>query len=109
MIHGNIDMRTLVKNYVHAGKQFPEHNLCAVITVRRIGEFSDPGSLDFGGSEYSEAEVQWRAPVKRKRDDKFGWWHLTAGRYVVEFNESLEVPPGIRFYLQTWEKAKGTR
>ena len=98
-------LKTNVKNYIHQGKQFPEDRAVVFLTVHRIAEVTGTGQLDFGGSEYAAAETQWRDPVKKKKDDAYGWWHLTAGTYLVEFNETVEVPAGSRYYLQTWEKA----
>jgi len=94
-----------VKNFIHQGKQFPEERALALLTVHRIGELTGTGRLDFGGSEYTEAEIHWKDPVKMKKDDQYGWWHLTPGSYLVEFNETVGTPAAARFYLQSWEKA----
>ncbi|SRR6056297_151979 len=96
---------SMVKNYIHEGKQFPENIPVALVTVGRIGVIAGRGSLDFGGSEYSEAQVDWLEPQKKQVDDKYGWWHLPPGSYLVEFNESIELPTGSRVYLQIWDKA----
>jgi len=96
----------LVHNYIHAGKQFPEGTETAFLTVKKIGRFSEAGALDFGGGEYTEAGVEWLAPVKKKKEDSYGWWHLTAGTYHIEFNESLTLPEDRRLYLQIWGRAE---
>jgi len=62
----------MVKNYIHEGKQFPENIPVALVTVGRIGVIAGRGSLDFGGSEYSEAQVDWLEPQKKQVDDKYG-------------------------------------
>ncbi len=98
-------LKQSVSNIIHEGKQFPEGLSSAYLTAGRIGEFAGIGRMDFGGSEYAEADVEWLAPVKKSSDDAYGWWHLTPGTYLVLFNESVEVPAGKRFYLQIWEKA----
>ncbi|MFW5712072.1 MAG: dCTP deaminase [Spirochaetota bacterium] len=96
---------SMVKDYIHEGKQFSEEVPIAYLTVNRIGVLTGRGSLDFGGSEYSEAEVGWLEPRKKQEDDKYGWWHLPPGSYLIEFNESVELPTGSRVYLQIWDKA----
>jgi hypothetical protein len=105
MKKNNTILKQSVSNIIHEGKQFPEGLSFAYLTVDRIGEYAGIGRLDFGGSEYAEADVEWLAPVKKSSDDTYGWWHLTPGTYLVLFNESVEVPAGNRFYLQIWEKA----
>ena len=96
---------SMVKNYIHEGKQFSEDIPTAYLTVHQIGVLAGRGSLDFGGSEYSTAQIDWLVPQKQQEADKYGWWHLPPGSYMVEFNESLELSPGMRAYLQIWEKA----
>jgi len=98
-------LKQSLSNIIHEGKQFPEGRSFAYLTVGRIGEFAGIGRMDFGGSEYAEADVEWRAPVKKSSGDNYGWWHLTPGAYLVVFNESVEVPAGKRLYLQIREKA----
>ncbi|MDY7027390.1 MAG: hypothetical protein SVR04_03735 [Spirochaetota bacterium] len=105
MKKNNTILKQSVSNTIHEGKQFPEGRSFAYLTVGRIGKYTGIGRLDFGGSEYAEADVEWLAPVKKSSDDTYGWWHLTPGAYLVLFNESVEVPAGKRFYLQIWEKA----
>lgn len=95
----------MVKNYIHEGKQFPEDIPVALVTVHRIGVIAGRGSLDFGGSEYTTAQIDWLKPQKQAEEDKYGWWHLPPGSYMVEFNETLELISGRRAYLQIWDKA----
>lgn len=96
---------SMVKNYIHEGKQFFEDIPAAYLTVHQIGVLAGRGSLDFGGSEYSTAQIDWLVPQKQQEEDKYGWWHLPPGSYIVEYNETLELSPGKRAYLQIWEKA----
>ncbi|MCF7949719.1 MAG: hypothetical protein K9M94_14110 [Spirochaetia bacterium] len=96
---------SMVKNYIHEGKQFSEENPIAYLTVHQIAVLAGRGSLDFGGSEYSKAQLDWLVPQKQQEEDKYGWWHLPPGSYMVEFNEELELSVGMRAYLQIWEKA----
>ncbi len=69
----------------------------AVLTVGKLYSPSS-ASFDFGGSEYREAKLK-EIPVKKKRGDKYGWWSLSEGYYVMEFNEAVEVKKAL---LQPW-------
>lgn len=59
------------------------------LTVARIGRVVEGGSLDFGGSEAEEANFEWLEPEERSEEDDYGWWDLTSGSFVVEYNEQL--------------------
>lgn len=98
-------LSSMVKDYIHEGKQFSEEIPVALLTVKRVAVLAGRGNLDFGGSEYTEADIDWLKPRKKKADDKYGWWHLPPGSYLIEFNESIDLPIGSRAYLQIWEKA----
>lgn len=99
------DLKSVVKNIVHEPTQFPESGNSVQLTVKRIGKTVKPGALDFGGSEYTEAAIEWLEAVKHNDEDKYGWWELAEGLYIVEFNETLELPDNTRVQLQIWEKA----
>jgi len=62
------------------------------LTVAKIFVVRKEGDIDFGGSEQKDALVEELKPVKRAPDDKYGWWNLTAGEYIVEFNEKVKIP-----------------
>ena len=70
-----------------------------ILTVGKVYNVSS-SSFDFGGSEYKEAKLK-EIPVKKKKGDKYGWWNLPAGFYVIEFNESVEVKKAL---LQPWSE-----
>jgi deoxycytidine triphosphate deaminase len=36
--------------------------------------------------------------------DKYGWWHLPAGEFMVGYNEELALPPGHMAILQPHER-----
>ncbi|UCG03124.1 MAG: dCTP deaminase [Candidatus Heimdallarchaeota archaeon] len=58
------------------------------LTVKRIYLFKKQGALDFGGSEYQSVDLEPLSP-KFEDDPKYGWWSLSTGTYIVEYNESL--------------------
>lgn len=99
------ELKSIVQNLIHEPTQIPEDESVVYLTVKRIGKLREPGALDFGGSEYIKATVDWIEPHKRHPDDKYGWWELTQGLYRVELNESLEIPEEVRVQLQIWSQA----
>lgn len=59
------------------------------LTVDSIYEVAQAGRVDFGGGELEDATVSPHESEKRNPDDEYEWWHLTAGTYLVEYNESI--------------------
>ena len=59
------------------------------LTVSEIHHFKSRGSLDFGGSEYRPAETIRLVPHRLKDEDKYGWWELSEGTYLIKYNEKL--------------------
>lgn len=59
------------------------------LTAARVLEVVRPGRVDFGGDELSSAGVTACRRQFRDPEDEYGWWDLTAGDYLLEFNESL--------------------
>ena len=101
-------IQEIVGDYIHEGKQVVREGRSMVLTVGRLGTIVGRGSLDFGGSEYAPAPVAWQKPVKKSADDKYGWWHLEAGSYLLELNESLLPEEGEELLIQIWDQAART-
>ncbi|ACV10961.1 deoxycytidine triphosphate deaminase [Halorhabdus utahensis DSM 12940] len=59
------------------------------LTVTEIYTVETPGRVDFGGGELQPANVAPHPRVWRNDDDDYQWWHLDAGTYLIEYNESL--------------------
>lgn len=78
-----------IKNFIHKDTQTGEDKV--YLTVKQIYSLDKKGSLDFGGSELSLAERKPLLPKKRLPDDKYGWWSLNQGTYLIEFNEQIEL------------------
>ncbi|HKJ68275.1 MAG TPA: dCTP deaminase [bacterium] len=101
----NDELKKVIKNIVHEPTQFPPNQNLAYLTVAKIGKITRQGSLDFGGSEYREAEVEWIQPELQSKEDKYGWWDLAPGLYQVQFNESLSFSDDSGVLLQIWSQA----
>ncbi|MFB6167605.1 MAG: dCTP deaminase [Haloferacaceae archaeon] len=59
------------------------------LTVTEVHEVERPGRVDFGGGELEPAGLEPHPRVWRDEDDDYEWWHLDAGTYLIEYNESL--------------------
>ncbi len=62
------------------------------LTARRVFRPTSGGSVDFGGGEYSESGVEAIPAAKLSPEDKYGWWDLKQGTYLLELNESVALP-----------------
>lgn len=60
------------------------------LTVSSVHQFTEAGSLDFGGSEFQAAEKRLINPQKKNEGDDYGWWHLSKGTYQATMNETIE-------------------
>ncbi len=77
------------------------------LTVACVYTVKKEGAIDFGGSEANEALVEKLEPVKKDPGDKYGWWNLTAGEYIVEFNEKVVIPDGCIGVIQPLARTLG--
>jgi hypothetical protein len=59
------------------------------LTVGQVYVVDGPGRVDFGGGELATAATSPHGTSRRNPGDDHGWWHLDAGRYLIEYNESL--------------------
>ncbi len=65
------------------------------LTVAEVAPLHGRGDVDFGGSEMKPGRGNPMEPVEHKPGDRYGWWRLEAGSYLVRFNEKLKdgAPP----------------
>lgn len=81
-----------IKNLLHKDTQVGENQV--YLTVKNIYNLKQKGALDFSGKEQTLAKKDPVPVEKKSPDDKYGWWHLDGGSYLVEFNEQIEVKEG---------------
>jgi len=74
------------------------------LTIKSIYRVATTGSIDFAGSEYVPGTKVQLAPVKMKPSDKYGWWLLAAGEFLIEYNEELALPPHHLAIIQPHER-----
>ncbi len=89
-------------NVIHDETQ--QHDYETDLTVGAIFRVTGPGALDFGGSEYAEASRQALQPEKAAPDDKYGWWELEPGTYIVRFNETIRQQDRHIAFIQPHER-----
>jgi len=81
----------LLENLVYEKKQV--HAECVDLTVKSVSRIATTGSIDFGGGEYDAGKRVELDARKLDPSDKYGWWFLSAGDFLVEYNEELSLPP----------------
>ena len=64
------------------------------LTVAEVQRLTSGSRLDFGGSEFEAAQTETLTPEKADPKDDYGWWHLSAGSYLVRYNEKLSLKEG---------------
>lgn len=80
----------IVDNLVHEPTQVNEYGVD--LTISAVYDVAGPGSLDFGGEELADADLDPHPTTLRNPDDEYGWWDLDGGQYVVQHNEFLTEP-----------------
>lgn len=81
-----------------------QHDYETDLTVSRVYRLMGAGAVDFGGSEYKAAPRTEVDPLKRKKDDDYGWWDLEPGTYIVRFNEVVTLAANHIAYVQPHER-----
>lgn len=77
-----------LENVVHLPTQV--HHYAVDLTVAQVYRVAGGGNLDFGGTELTEAPRERLEPELASPDDKYGWWDLPAGTYIVRYNETVD-------------------
>ena len=92
----------LLGNIVYQEKQ--QHAYECDLTVEAIFRVNRGGALDFGGSEYEPAEREMVKPKKISKEDKYGWWELAQGNYILRFNEGIDLKENQIGFVQAHER-----
>jgi deoxycytidine triphosphate deaminase len=67
------------------------HAYALNLTARQIYAVDPTGMVDFGGTEYAPSSRTAVASLRKQREDKYEWWDLARGCYILEFNEGLRL------------------
>lgn len=81
-----------------------QHDFETDLTVAGMDQLVSPGSVDFGGSELTPADVTELQPKKRSEDDKYGWWDLKPGSYRLRYNEKPQLGETHIAFVQPHER-----
>lgn len=84
-----IEEDKLVEGYMSLDKQLTPNGID--LTVDKISKFKKAGSLDFSNKERMIPESEEITPVKKNKEDKYGWWELQAGIYKIKTNEAVNL------------------
>ncbi|WP_123537768.1 dCTP deaminase/dUTPase family protein [Halosimplex salinum] len=93
------DLTAFVDGIVHEPTQTEGRGLD--LTVTEVYEVAEPGRVDFGGGELEAADLEPHDRQYRNEGDDYQWWHLDAGQYLLEYNESLAAPEDVVATVQT--------
>ena len=78
-----------VRNLIKAELQ--THAYAVELTAKQLYSMNPTGAVDFGGSEYVPAKPHPVPSHQKHSQDRYQWWTLVHGAYLVEFNEALEL------------------
>ena len=73
--------------------RYQVHGYSIDLTAKQIYSMDPAGHVDFGGTEYAASARVPVASLRRNREDRYEWWDLSRGAYMLEFNESLALAP----------------
>lgn len=94
-----------VEGIVHEPTQI--HDRGVDLTVQEVYTVEEPGRVDFGGGELEPAEYAPHEKVWRDPDaDEYQWWDLSAGTYLVEYNETIADTMRGLVHLQTRDELR---
>lgn len=82
-----------VEGIIHEETQVSDRGVD--LTVNCVSRSTSPTNLDFGGGEEDLGEIEKLSPEKKSEDDKYGWWNLEGGIYIIDFNEEINVTEGL--------------
>ncbi len=89
-IQEKIENENLVEGYMSLKHQLTPNGID--LTVGKIKRFKSEGKLDFSNNERELSKVEEMTPEKENEEDKHGWWELEEGCYLVETNETVNLP-----------------
>lgn len=75
----------LVEHLIKADVQ--QHDYETDLTIAAVYRLTGPGAIDFGGSEARRAPREEIAAHKVAPEEKYGWWDLGPGTWIIRFNE----------------------
>ncbi|MBI2956338.1 MAG: hypothetical protein HYY26_03380 [Acidobacteria bacterium] len=96
------EARQRISNLINEKHQV--HAYAVDLTAKQIHRLDPTGNVDFGGSEYVAAEPHPMPTHPKHSQDRYQWWTLPHGAYLVEFNESAELADDQMALLEPHER-----
>jgi hypothetical protein len=93
-----------VEGIVHEPTQV--HDGGVDLTADEVFVVDEPGRVDFGGGELEPAALEPHERVWRDENDDYQWWSLSAGTYLLEYNESIAGSMRGRVQVQTRDELR---
>lgn len=85
------DIATRVDGLLHEETQVSDRGVdLSLATVEAVQE---PGRVDFGGGELTNAALASVETALRNPDDDYEWWNLDGGQYLITYNERVTAGP----------------
>ncbi len=84
------EIKNFIEGFIYEKKQV--NSFSFDLTIKTISQLKSEAHLDFGGSEFKEAKKIKIEPIKESKEEKYGWWLLEKGEYLIEYNETLKIP-----------------
>jgi len=77
-----------LENAVHRERQVDARGVH--LTVAEVLSGHSRGRVDFGGGELQPTSTHPLEQAEHKPSDRYAWWRLDGGTYIVRFNERLK-------------------
>jgi len=87
------ELKKYVDGIIHEDTQLAETGID--LTVDNVKKPTSTTELDFGGGEEKPGNLEIIKPEKRSTEDKYGWWKLGGGIYIIDLNEDISVSEGL--------------
>ena len=85
-------------------KRHQVHAYTVELTANQVYSLRATGAVDFGGSELLPAEPVPLPTFQKHSQDRYQWWTLVHGAYLVEFNETLDLRANETALLEPHER-----
>jgi deoxycytidine triphosphate deaminase len=71
--------------------KYQVHAYSVDLTVKKVYVVEPSGQVDFGGTEYIPSARSPVSSLRRRSEDKYEWWDLARGCYILEYNEGFSL------------------
>lgn len=83
----------LITDYIDLDTQLTPNGFD--FTAGKIFRIEESGKVDFSNLEREIPDYDEIQAEKMDSEDKYGWWDLEQGQYIVETNETVDIPSNL--------------